>query len=181
MSASSPWFWLCSYPGKNTFQPDDLPLSLGDIYDTMQDEGLADVFVYDGWLMRHEFIEKFSAPDVLTHAAFDLQGQPLVFACINNRTGYSGLSHFCYFAAGKPYLDELAAEWFAMLADAGLRSLMGITPRPYRHAWKFALKQGYTLAGIVPGACVLVHHGGRVVDGVLTIKDLRPHVTAAKE
>ena len=165
-------FWLCDVPGNVTLR-DDGPLSLADLYDQLVADGLLDTFFYDCHMGKLDFIHRLRRDDQWVYAAFSMEGDPLVFSILNNHTGYSALSHFCYFRAGMDMRETLAYEWLRTLRDGGMRSLVGLTPKPYRHAWRFAINVGYKMAGIVPGACILAHHNNRVCDGVLTICNLQ--------
>ena len=164
-------FWLCDVPGTDTFDAGG-PLSLGALYDALLAEGLLEVFCYDGAPSCDAFIEKFGRDDHWTYAAFREDGAPLVMAVVNGVTGKSGLAHFCYFRAGLPLAAALAREWLLMLAEGGMKSLVGLTPAPFRHALRFARAMGFRQVGIVPGACVLAARQNRVCDGVLTVLDM---------
>ncbi len=165
-------FWLCDVSGHNTFDPEG-PLSLGALYDAQVKQGLLEVFFYDGAPDREEFIRIFSGEERWTYAAFAVDGRPLVLAAVRGITGKSGMFDFCYFTAGLPCKERLARECLLMLREGGMRSLVGLTPAPYRHALRFASRVGFARAGVVPGACVFASRGGRVADGVVTIMDLQ--------
>lgn len=154
----------------STFDADG-PWSLGHIYDRMLKEGLLDVFFYDGRPQRAWFEGlNFGMTDIVS-AAYD--GETLLgFARINNITARSGMMHFCYFDAGKDIAPAIAEDLFDDLVRGGFKSLMGLTPKPYRHAIRFAESVGFVRCGVLPGACKLANHGGRIVDGIITVKTL---------
>lgn len=162
--------WIYKNFQASTFD-DEGPWSLGHIYDQMQEEGLLNVFFYDGVPQRAWFAGlNFGMTDML-FAAYDNKDL-LGFARINNITGLSGLMHFCFFEAGKDIAPAIADDLHNILAEGGMRSLLGITPKPYRHAIKFAESVGFVRVGVLPGACKMVNHGGKYVDGVITVKTL---------
>ena len=168
MKASSvPHFWLCDVPGTRSLDPDG-PLSLGALHDAMAADRLLDVFFYDGVPSRSDFI----SDERWTYAAFREDGRPLVLAAVTGMTGKSGLAHFCYLRAGLAPAQLLAREWLLMLAEGGMRSLLGLTPAPFRHALAFAESVGFRRLGRLPGACVLAARRNRVCDGVLTMLDM---------
>ena len=172
MKASSvPHFWLCDVPGTRSLDPDG-PLSLGALHDAMAADRLLDVFFYDGVPSRSDFIRLFQSDERWTYAAFREDGRPLVLAAVTGMTGKSGLAHFCYLRAGLAPAQLLAREWLLMLAEGGMRSLLGLTPAPFRHALAFAESVGFHRLGCVPGACVLAARLNRVCDGVLTMLDM---------
>ena len=163
------WAWCYSVPGKTNFDATG-PWSLGYIYDQMEAEGLLPVFFYDGVPTRPAFIGMgFGLTDLVYAAYIDVT--PLVFARVNNLTGLSGLMHFCYFEAGMPHAADLAFDFFDFLRDGGMKSLLGLTPKPYRHAINFAVSVGFERIGVLPGACYLAARC-KHVDGILTVKNL---------
>lgn len=165
-----PFAWIYKNFQASTFD-DDGPWSLGHIYDRMQAEGLLDVFFYDGVPAKTWFEGlNFGLTDLL-YAAYD-DTELLGFARINNLTGRSGLMHFCFFEAGKDIAPAIADDLHSFLAEGGMKSLLGITPKPYRHAIRFAESVGFVRCGVLPGACKMANHGGRIVDGVITVKTL---------
>jgi len=167
-------FWLCDVPRaeKAVRFDQDGPLSLGRLYDVMEQEKLLSIFFHTGLVDREGFIRRFSGDDHLTYAAYSADGVPLVLAVVNGLSGASGMTHFCYFREGRGMAQQLAREWMIMLRNDGMRSLTGLTPAPYRHALAFAERVGFRRLGTIPGACKLVCRGGRLCDGVVTVINL---------
>lgn len=167
----SKWAWLYKTDKDNTFDPDG-DFSLGTVYDVMAREGLLRVFFYDNVPGRAEFVRMMGHPGQLVYVPYGPDRLPIAFARVTCLTGASGLMHFCYFMAGMPCRYELADDLYDFLADGGMQSLIGLTPKPYRHAIRFAVSTGFRVVGTVPGACYMASRE-RFVDGVLSVKDLR--------
>lgn len=165
------YYWCYDLATESNFE-DEGPYSIGHIYDSMDREQLLRVFYYAGNCpSKEEFIQQWSSPQFFVYAAYR-QDNLLGLLLLNNFTGLSALSHLCYFKAGLDEKLEIAKECMGILRDGGMASLVGLTPKPYRHAINFALSVGYKKVGELQGACYMASHD-KYVDGIITTLNLK--------
>ena len=76
---------------------------------------------------------------------------------------------FTCFRRGMPWAVPMAREALAWIfAHAPVEALMGLCPRPNAHAWRLAERAGFSVIGVLPGACWWARRG-RFVDGVVVL------------
>lgn len=76
---------------------------------------------------------------------------------------------FTAFRAGFRCAARQARHGFAhMFRCHGASAIVGITPAPFRHAWRIAGACGFTIAARLPGACWLARKQ-KYVDGVMVV------------
>lgn len=149
-------------------------------------EGKQRFLFYDGhisdWPDYYSFMRD---PGVYAYAVYDpATDEPLATYFVNNFVGHAAMMHFAYLDAGlsRRYAIGIDVCNF-LLRNGGLSALIGITPRPFRHAWKFALEVGFVQKAILPQACRIVTDGHtRMVDAVATLctpETLKPYPTEA--
>lgn len=147
------------------------PFSLGALYDGMQkDERLAAYF-YNGLPTREEFISLCTQKERWVYAWYAMDGTPMMKVGITDFQGKVGMIHFCGFKAGDVHRFAIAKHCLdTVCCPHGLSALVGLTPKPFRHAWHFAEDVGFKKLAEVPGACTM-NIKGKVMtkDGVLTL------------
>lgn len=140
------------------------------LWDALEAEGKVPFLFYDGETRdRQDYIEFMSSPDVYAYAVYDkATGQiPVATYFLNGFIGRSAQMHFCYLDAGIEDRYALGIETCNfLLRSGGISALIGITPKPFRHAWKFALAVGFRRMGVLPAACRVKD---RYVDAVITL------------
>lgn len=145
------------------------------LWDSLEAEGKIPFLFYDGETRdRQDYIEFMSSPDVYSYAVYDKTGHiPLATYFVNDFIGRVGKMHFCFLDAGIEHKYAIGVEACNFLLRAGgISALIGITPKPFRHAWQYALQVGFQKIGILPAACHLARLSGdkaRHVDAVITL------------
>lgn len=128
---------------------------------------------YDGQVNCFpDYLEFMTAPDVFAYAVYFTDKTPAAVFFVNNFMGKSAMMHFAYFDAGLSCRHAIGIEATRFLLSGDLHALIGLTPRPFRHAWKFATEVGFQVVDpALPQACLLKRPDGalRYVDGVLTV------------
>ena len=142
------------------------------LWDQLEVEGWLPFLFYDGQTRdRQDYIEFMSSPDVYSYVVYDPHDHenPLATYFVNGFTGRAAELHYCFLNAGLPHKQAIGIETTNfLLRSGGLSALIGITPKPFRHAWKFALEVGFRKVGILPSACYL-KTSGRYVDAVVSL------------
>lgn len=80
-------------------------------------------------------------------------------------------SHFCLYPAYQHEATKWANIILAKVKSWGIHTLMGITPKPYRHARKFITQLGFEQVATLPQACYLAKQD-RYTDGILSMRTL---------
>ena len=133
----------------------------------------------DSWLFYDagvrdslDYIDFMTDPAVFAYLVCDHDGKtPLATYFVNNFIGNAGTMHFSFFDAGLSRSKAIGIDTCNfLLRNGGLSALIGITPKPFRHAWKFATSVGFVQKAILPQACYLKGVGQtRLVDAVITL------------
>lgn len=145
------------------------------LWDRLEAEGKIPFLFYDGETRdRQDYIEFMASPDVYSYVAYDKTGRvPLATYFVNDFIGLSCKMHFCFLDAGIEHKYAIGVETCNFLLRAGgIAALIGITPKPFRHAWQFALRVGFTKMGVLPAACRLARLPGNkssYVDAIVTL------------
>lgn len=150
---------------------------LSEIWDALQAEGRTSWLFYDGLTStREEYIDFMCSPRVYAYSVYDHDYETLLATYfINNFVGDAAMMHYCFFAAGQERRYEIGRDACKfILHNSGISCLVGLTPKPFRHAWRYALAVGFKKLGIIPRACRLaVFDRPGPVDGVLTLCTLQ--------
>lgn len=103
--------------------------------------------------------------DIKTFAQFN----PAGFMVFQPGPGQSRYTHFSAY----PHYDDIVVpmgldilQW--AFSNSNLSSLVGLTPKPYRHVTSFFRQAGFEPMGIVPGACYFAKRD-RYCDGVASV------------
>lgn len=152
--------------------------SLLELYNRMEEKNLLDVFFYNGdvpdvFQFTMKILNECSSRISWFLSAYRDRdfNDPLGFAYLNNAIGHNMLCHFCFFNLDDRELNmRLADEFHKIVFSTGLKTLIGITPKPFRHAWKFALDVGFKKIMELPEACYIAKHK-RWVPAIITIKE----------
>lgn len=165
-------FWVCNIPGEDRFRVSGT-WSLDYIYDVMQEQDRVRFFFYDDNLHTIEKFKEWARAEHNWFYALYLKGtqEPLAFAVLNNHMGYTAMIHYCLMDEGLPHGKDIVDCFFSE-ARKTKQCLIGITPKPFRHAWKFSMAVGGKLITELPGACYLARRDS-YVPGVVTQFDLR--------
>ena len=164
----------CVPPGLNTFDPNDMHI----LYDAMVAQGLGRFLFYDGSVRSAaRFAETALSGAVWTYAGFSREsGEPLALALVEPFSGRAAFMHFAFFRGmGHERRHVIGRAILRLLfqdSDNGLSCVCGLTPKIFRHAWRFALELGFVKLGELPGACPVcdAKTGAiRHVPGVLTM------------
>lgn len=144
------------------------------VWDALVVENKERWLFYDGQVRdRVDYISFMTDPSVFAYAVYDHDWEtPLATYFVNNFMGNAAMMHFCYLDAGINRKQAIGIEATNFLLWGGkISALIGITPKPFRHAWKFALSVGFVKVGVIPGACRLATPGGasRLTDAVATL------------
>lgn len=145
------------------------------IWQKLEEEGRSGWLFYDGFTRtERDFIDFMTDPNVYSYAVYSPDDggiTPLALYWLNNPIGNATMMHFAYLTAGQAERYRIGIETCNfLLRSGGISALIGITPKPFRHAWRFALSVGFVKMGILPKACTLLGPGGRrVVDAVVTL------------
>lgn len=148
--------------------------------------GRADAFFYnvDAKLM----VQQYEAWQELTENAWVIRSDiktpsgfvPAGFMVFQQGPGQA---RFCHFSA-YPGFDDIVVpmgldieQW--AFSNGNLSSLVGLTPKPYRHVTNFFKQAGFEPVGTIPGACYIAKHD-RYCDGVVSVCT-RESLTAAME
>lgn len=128
---------------------------------------------YDGTIRdKEDYLGLLVNPHTMAFGLFSPDGNnPLGLCWLNNFLGHASLMHFIIFGEGLPHKRQIAQSMLGHLLfgqGSQISGLIGITPKPFRHAWKFALESGFERIGILPRACWVASHN-RMVDAVLTL------------
>lgn len=153
------------------------PAHMAHIWDIMEGEGKIPWLFYDGGIKtRNDYIDFMTQPDVFAYVVYDRGDHttPLATYFVNNFTGNAAMMHFCHFQAGLPLRIPIgldACNFLLKGGGSGISALIGITPRPFRHAWRYALSVGFQQKAIIPEACrlELPNHAPRYVDAVASL------------
>lgn len=165
------------------------PERLSHIWDTLQEEGRTSWLFYDGLTAaKDDYIDFMCDPTVYAYAVYDHDCETLLATYfVNNFKGNVGMMHFCFFTAGQSRRYEIGIDAcnFLLQSNGGISALFGLTPKPFRHAWRYALAVGFRMLGVIPEACSLaVFDKPKLVDGVATLctpQTLLPFKTDDKE
>lgn len=147
------------------------------LWNSLEEEGKIPFLFYDGETRdQQDYFEFMSSPDVYSYVVYDKTGEiPLATYFVNDFIGRAGKMHFCFLNAGIEHRYAIGIETCNFLLRAGgISALVGITPKPFRHAWQFALNVGFQKMGILPAACRLARLSGggnrdSHVDAVVTL------------
>ena len=170
--------YISRFPIRANIRGDSLdtitPDRLSQIWDTLEDEERVPWLFYDGLTANKEdYIRFMCDPQVYAYAVYDHNGEtPLATYFVNNFVGDAAMMHYCFFMAGQDRRYEIGIDTCNfLLRNSGISALIGLTPRPFRHAWRYALRCGFRVLGVIPRICKLEAVGGkpRLVDGVLTL------------
>lgn len=135
----------------------------------------------DRWLFydddvrdEFDFIEIMSDPTVQAYMICDHDWEtPLALCFLNNFIGSAAMMHFAFLDAGleRRYAIGIDTTNFLLRGKgAGVSALIGLTPKPLRHAWQFACAVGFIQKAIIPNACRLSRtFPPRECAGVLTL------------
>ena len=150
------------------------PERLSRIWDVLEDEGRTPWLFYDGLTAsREDYITFMCDPQVYAYAVYDHDGETLLATYfVNNFMGDAAMMHYCFFMAGQNRRYEIGIDTCNfLLRNSGISALIGLTPKPFRHAWRYALRCGFRVLGVIPRVCKLEAVGSnpRLVDGVLTL------------
>lgn len=115
------------------------------------------------------FAKTLAAADIICVASIDAKFQG---ACWLRRTVQGSLCweiHFAFAEFANSF--RIAQVFISTLKEtlSNIKSLLAISPLPYRHSRRFAEALGFQELGRVPGACVLCEHNNKVVDGVFYV------------
>ena len=128
------------------------------LWNLMESEDKVRWLFYDGKVRDvQDYIDFMTDPAVHAYALYERDWEtPLATYFVNNFIGKAAMLHFCYFDAGLSRREALAIDTCNFLLkghNGGISALIGITPLPFRHAWKFALSVGFERKAILPKAC----------------------------
>lgn len=147
------------------------PACLKRIWTIMGREKKIPWLFYDGFTHNLDsYLDFMLDQNVVAYGVYD-RDTPLATYFLNNFMGDAAMMHFCYFDAGLSEHTAIGIDTCNFLLRNGeLSALIGWTPRPFRHAWKFALAVGFIQTAIVPRGCTL-NVGGwyKKVDAVVTL------------
>ena len=141
------------------------------MWDALADEGKIPWLFYDGGVRDAlDYIDFMTSPDVFAYAVYDQTGEtPLCAYWVDGFMGRAAKMHFAFLDAGLPHMQRIGVETCNfLLRQGGLSCLIGLTPKPFRHAWQYALSVGFVRKTIIPGGCYL-NQWGRFVDAVATL------------
>lgn len=128
---------------------------------------------YDGGVRDAlDYVEFMSDPTVYAYLVCDHDWEtPLATFFVNNFIGHAALMHFVFLDAGQSRKREIGIDVCNFLLRNGeVSALIGITPKPFRHAWKYALSVGFVQKAVLPEACFLAYaEVPRLVDAVVTL------------
>jgi hypothetical protein len=167
----------CRYPVRGNLPTDQslTPERLAQLWSILEGEGKIPRLFYDGSIEgRADFILYLTDPEIYAYAVYDPKDNETPLACywLNNFIGNAAQMHFAFTGAGLPerYAIGIEACNF-LLRNGGISALVGITPKPFRHAWRFALEVGFVTLGLLPEACPLATADGssKLLDAVLTL------------
>jgi hypothetical protein len=149
---------------------------MAEIWASLEKEGKAERLFYDGCVQSEaDFIDYLTEPDIYAYAVYAPDWErPLAVYWLNNFLGHAALMHFAYLEAGlaERYTIGIDTCNFLLRGSGGqVSALIGITPKPFRHAWQFALAVGFVKLGIIPKACPILNADGsiRLTDAVATL------------
>lgn len=160
-------FWLCDIPGESRFS-DSGKWSLDYIYGKLVSEDLLRIMFYDSSLFTLDMFKDWALDKACWFYAMYQAGthEPLAFAAINGHVGRAAMLHYCIFSQGRPNGLDIAAD-FLKEASKAKDCLLGLTPKPFRHARHFAVKAGGKAIAEIPGACYLASKD-QFVPGIVT-------------
>ncbi len=143
---------------------------LKSIYNSMLNENLLKVFFYDRQDIDFAEFKGYCSSKSRYFYYYHHNNIPLAIAFLNGFTGLCALSHFCFFKSAYANKNQIAKHWLNQVCnEKALTCLVGITPKPYKHAINFALSHGYEQIGTLEKSCAM-HRNNRIkyVDGILT-------------
>lgn len=147
------------------------------IFSYLKEEGVLNVFFYDGSITEFEEFNVWAHDPSKTILLLYDEGELLGLgvACHLTSRALTAMVHVCIFEHGRQNIDitKLCAEKaFKYYYDAGVRTVVGLTPSVYRYAVKFIKELGMVEVARIPNAAELVYHKGRHCDLVLTMRQL---------
>lgn len=137
----------------------------------MQDEGLADVVMYDAVMPNIADWHSVTNPAMalLIRIENAQSGELVMVTWLNSFMGRVAMIHFCCFTAWQHDAEAIGRTALEYIFGLGvIDALIGITPAPYRHAISFVEKLGFVRKTKIPKACHFAKRK-RYVDGVLTM------------
>ncbi len=146
---------------------------LADIWLTIEAQGRRKHLFYDGNITSlGAYIDFMEDCAVYAYGVYDHNDTLLTTYFVNNFIGHAAMIHFCFTDAGLPVRKAVGIDSCNFLLRNGeLSALIGITPQPFRHAWRFALDVGFEQKAILPRACRLTTASRRIAmaDAVVTL------------
>jgi len=144
------------------------------LYERMVSEGLDKAVLYDGSIKCWQDWANFmlETKSWLVQCAWE-DGTVVGMWWLNGFLGKTAMIHFCWFKNTtfneKVEIGKQALKWLASLNI--LRSVFGLTPKPYRHVIPYLEATGFSNRGYLPGACYMARKN-KYVDGVISVFDL---------
>lgn len=143
------------------------------VWERMEAEGKQRWLFYDGQVRDAlDYIEFMSMPNVYAYLVCDHDWEtPLATYFVNGFMGRAAKMHFAYFDAGLSRRYAIGIETCNFLLKSGeLSCLIGMTPKPFKHAWNFATSVGFVHKAVIPSVCFLAYAKvPRLVDAVVTL------------
>lgn len=144
----------CAVPGLDTLTPYRINL----LYLRLMQQGLDRYLFFGAGVSLPSFRDMLRSPQVWAYAGFGRNsGEPLALALLDSFEGRTARLHFTFFKGeGMARSPEIGRAFFDFLfAHSGLSCLLCLTPRRYRHSWRYGQALGCVLLGTIPGACAL--------------------------
>lgn len=169
-----------------TVRAKDMPLeNIRLFWETFRKDRLGHIVFYDGapesfedfyaWLVRYDKDARFIVGSDGAKALYWL----------NNVLGKSVMIHFCFLRAAFAEQTQIGLYTVKSLltyrdgkGEAAVSCLMGITPKPYRHALAFIQKLGFQIKAEIPLACYFERQGKfkNAVVSLLTEQDIKEEI-----
>lgn len=150
---------------------DDSACALAEPFWRMQDEGLADIIMYDAVTPNIADWHSVTNPKTaLLICVEDVQsGEVVGVSWVNSFMGRCAMIHFCVFKVGHADAVAIGQTLLGFVFKHGkIDALMGLTPSVYRHALSYAKALGFQRSMVLPKACHLAQRK-RYVDGIVTL------------
>lgn len=143
-----------------------------ELYDLTVQAGTDAIVFYDGGVTdRVAWADMIERQEAWLVRAQDHTGRVVGFWWLNNYLGKTAMMHFCILRLTHEGSVDIGRATMRYMAELGiLESVYGLTPKHYRHVFKFLRELGFEILGDIPGACYLTRKGRYVPGRVSTYK-----------